>query len=217
MADRLYCTLSVMHACEESSASFIIRQPRKHPRLTSGKRLARSSPSKSERTRTNHRSQRRLPWRRVELNLQNPTESGTPRCCSGATCPTPSVPCKSPICTAVAGASKGCSSAWNRCWTAKSKTLGNPKAALLGFASAVLAYNVLAVLKHSVEQAHRQTLPDDWEASIFHLTVQVRSGYEGMQIALPAEHSSIPIPAGGLAQYLLALAQKHPAQSGRQE
>ncbi len=87
------------------------------------------------------------------------------------------------------------------------ETLGNPKAALLGFASAVLAYNVLAVLKRSVEQAHRQTLPDDWEASIFHLTVQVRSGYEGMQIALPPEPLSIPIPEAGLAPYLLTLAK----------
>ncbi|KAA8562212.1 hypothetical protein FX985_02278 [Pseudomonas extremaustralis] len=86
------------------------------------------------------------------------------------------------------------------------ETLGNPKAALLGFASAVLAYNVLAVLKRSVEQAHCQILPDDWEASIFHLTVQVRSGYEGMQIALP-EYLCIPIPAAGLTQYLLALAR----------
>jgi hypothetical protein len=78
---------------------------------------------------------------------------------------------------------------------------------LLGFASAVLAYNVLAVLKRSVEQAHRQAVPDDWEASIFHLTVQVRSGYEGMQIALPPEPLSIPIPADGLAPYLLTLAK----------
>jgi hypothetical protein len=87
------------------------------------------------------------------------------------------------------------------------ETLGNPKAALLGFASAVLAYNVLSVLKRSVEQAHSQTQSEDWEASIFHLTVQVRSGYEGMQIALPPEHLSIPIPSGGLAQYLLTLAR----------
>lgn len=77
----------------------------------------------------------------------------------------------------------------------------------MGFASAVLAYNVLAVLKRSVEQAHHQTLTDDWEASIFHLTVQVRSGYEGMLIALPPESISIPIPADGLALYLLTLAK----------
>ena len=87
------------------------------------------------------------------------------------------------------------------------ETLGNPKAALLGFTSAVLAYNVLSVLKRSVEQAHRPNQTDDWEASIFHLTVQVRSGYEGMQIALPPELLSIPVAAQGLAQHLLALAR----------
>ncbi|MFJ7111459.1 IS4 family transposase, partial [Pseudomonas sp. NPDC098740] len=44
-------------------------------------------------------------------------------------------------------------------------------------------------------------------------TVQVRSGYEGMQIALPPEHLSIPIRAGGLAQYLLALARNVPPKT----
>lgn len=37
------------------------------------------------------------------------------------------------------------------------ETLGSPKAALLEFTTAVLAYNVLVVLKRSVEQAHRDT------------------------------------------------------------
>ena len=73
------------------------------------------------------------------------------------------------------------------------ESLGSPRAALLGFASAILAYNVLAVLKRSVEQAHRETQPEGWEASTFHLAVQVRSGYEGMQIALPSDYSVISI------------------------
>jgi hypothetical protein len=40
------------------------------------------------------------------------------------------------------------------------ETLGSPRAALLDFASVVLAYNVLAVLKRSVERAHRETQPE---------------------------------------------------------
>lgn len=38
-------------------------------------------------------------------------------------------------------------------------TLGHPRAALLGFAVAVLAYNLLALLKRCVEHAHRQEAP----------------------------------------------------------
>jgi hypothetical protein len=33
MADRFYCTLPVMEACEDTGASFIIRQQSKRPRL----------------------------------------------------------------------------------------------------------------------------------------------------------------------------------------
>jgi hypothetical protein len=82
-------------------------------------------------------------------------------------------------------------------------------AALLGFAVAVLAYNILAVLKRSVEQAHREQLPEGWEASPYHLAVQVRSRYEGMLIALPVEHwpAWADDSANTLAQRLLELAR----------
>lgn len=99
------------------------------------------------------------------------------------------------------------------------ESLGSPRAALLGFACAIMAYNVLSVLKRSVEQAHRETLPADWEASIYHLAVQIRSGYEGMQIALPAEHLPIIKSPDTLAQRLLELAKniqpKHVVKSKR--
>jgi IS4 transposase len=37
------------------------------------------------------------------------------------------------------------------------KCLGHPRAALLGFVAAVMAYNVLALLKQVIEQAHEAT------------------------------------------------------------
>ncbi|SFB61646.1 hypothetical protein SAMN04244571_04321 [Azotobacter beijerinckii] len=74
---------------------------------------------------------------------------------------------------------------------------------------AVLAYNLLAVLKRSVEQAHREQLPEGWEASPYHRAVQVRSRYEGMLIVLPVEHwpAWADDSANTLAQRLLELAQ----------
>ncbi|SFB47352.1 hypothetical protein SAMN04244571_03072, partial [Azotobacter beijerinckii] len=67
----------------------------------------------------------------------------------------------------------------------------------------------LAVLKRSVEQAHREQLPEGWEASPYHLAVQVRSRYEGMLVALPVEHwpAWADDSASTLAQRLLALAR----------
>lgn len=96
-------------------------------------------------------------------------------------------------------------------------SLGHPRAALLGFAAAVLAYNVLALLQRAVERAHQPppAVPTDvprpppLEVSCFHLAVQVRGGYEGLLIALPPEHWPRWDQAdpAGLAQRLLRLAR----------
>jgi hypothetical protein len=59
---------------------------------------------------------------------------------------------------------------------------------LLGFTVAVLAYNVLAMLKRSVEAVHATAdaagAPPP-EVSTYYLAVQICSQYEGMLIALP--------------------------------
>jgi len=208
MADRLYCTLPVMEACEDTGASFIIREQSKHPRL-----LKESDWQESVATATDSVREQIIEvkgghqWRRVELSLQTPTDSGDTTLLFWSNLPDTI-------------SAEQVADLYRRRWSIEGmfqrlesvldseiETLGNPKAALLGFTSAVLAYNVLSVLKRSVEQAHRPNQTDDWEASIFHLTVQVRSGYEGMQIALPPELLSIPVAAQGLAQHLLALAR----------
>lgn len=74
---------------------------------------------------------------------------------------------------------------------------------------AVLAYNVLSLLQRAVEQAHRQEHPQ-LEVSTYHLAEHVKSGYEGMLIAVPTEHW--PHAAGqtaqSLAETLLRLARR---------
>ena len=66
------------------------------------------------------------------------------------------------------------------------RSLGHPRAALLGFAVAILAYNVLHLLKHSVERAHCEELPD-LDVSTYYISVDLRVEYEGMLIALPVQ------------------------------
>jgi hypothetical protein len=66
------------------------------------------------------------------------------------------------------------------------RSLGHPRAALLGFAVAVLAYNVLVLLQRCIEQTHQAAHPA-LQGSLYHLALQVRGGYEGMLIALPDE------------------------------
>ena len=89
------------------------------------------------------------------------------------------------------------------------KTLGHPRAALLGFTVAVLAYNVVALVQRAVEQVHRQEYPQ-LEVSSYHLAEHIKSGYEGMLIALPSEYwpSAQDNSPRELAQRLLRLARR---------
>jgi hypothetical protein len=49
----------------------------------------------------------------------------------------------------------------------------------------VLAFSLLSVLKRSVEYVHREDTPE-LDVSTYHLALQLKSGYEGELIALPA-------------------------------
>lgn len=88
------------------------------------------------------------------------------------------------------------------------KTLGHPRAALLGFAVAVLAYNVLALLKQFIEHAHRHSHPE-LDVSTYHLAVDIAADYGPMLRMLPIEH----LPCAGddpqqLARHLVLLGSR---------
>lgn len=63
------------------------------------------------------------------------------------------------------------------------KPLGHPRAALLAFGVAVLAYNVLSVLQSAIWQAH-DLQDSDMELSPFYIAVEIRAGYRGMMMAV---------------------------------
>ena len=70
-------------------------------------------------------------------------------------------------------------------------SFGHPRAALLGFAVSLLAYNVLALIGGFVEQAHQPPLDQPADVSLFHLAVSVTSGYQGRLIVFPPEHWTV--------------------------
>jgi len=208
MADRLYCTLPVLQACEDTGASFIVRQPSKHPRLMRESDWQESGSVDSGTVREQLievKGGRR--WRRIELSLQTANDSGDLVMWFWSNLPDTVSACQIADLYRRRWSIEGMFQRLEAVLDSEIKSLGSPKAALLGFASAVLAYNILSVLKRSVDQAHRETQPEGWEASIFHLAVHVRSGYEGMQIALPAESFPLEKTSQGLAERLLALAR----------
>jgi hypothetical protein len=66
-------------------------------------------------------------------------------------------------------------------------TLGYPKAALLTFCLAVLAYNAVSLIKAALRRAHgRQKIND--EVSSDYLSLEIGRTYDGMMIAIPAPH-----------------------------
>ncbi len=232
IADRHFCTRTVLGGLEDAGACFVVREHANHSRLagqgewrTCGRvetGLVREqaiamehqqAPLSASLTSLRGIASR---WRRIELALDVPTEDGDTTLWLWSNLPE----------AVTAGR---IAELYRRRWRIEGMfgrlesvlhselgSLGHPRAALLGFAAAVVAYNVLALLQRAVEQAH-QPPPDrpspaaspPLEVPCFHLAVQVRSGYEGLLIALPPEHWPHWDQAdpAGLAQHLLRLAR----------
>jgi Transposase DDE domain len=88
-------------------------------------------------------------------------------------------------------------------------TLGYPKAALFGFCVAVVAYNVLAVLKAALRAVHGEEKVQQ-EVSGYYMALEWALVYAGMMIALPAPQwqGFGQMAARELAGYLRAWAGK---------
>ncbi|HEU4405987.1 MAG TPA: IS4 family transposase [Polyangiaceae bacterium] len=69
--------------------------------------------------------------------------------------------------------------------TSEVRTLGYPRAALLAFALAVVAYNVLSVIEAAVAAAH-DLEAEGIEVSTYYVADDVRAHYLGMLVAVPA-------------------------------
>jgi len=69
-------------------------------------------------------------------------------------------------------------------------TLGYPKAALFGFCLAVVAYNVVSVVKAALRAAHGKEFVEQ-QLSMYYVTLEVAQVQAGMNIAIPEEHWTI--------------------------
>ncbi len=91
------------------------------------------------------------------------------------------------------------------------RTLGAPRAALLAFGVALLAYNVLTLLKTAVRIQHERALQkQQMEISPYYIAVEVRACYAGMILAMalatdPWQHYQ-SLSDKRLAKFLLELA-----------
>jgi IS4 transposase len=231
IGDRHFCTRVVMGGLDESGAGFIVREHAHHPRLAGQGAWRECGRTEMGQLREQLIEVAGVPaplsasltslrgiasrWRRIELALDTPTEAGE-RVISPARLRAGRLWSNLPeeigaqrIATLyrerwrVEGMFQRLESVLN----SEIRSLGHPRAALLGFTAAVLAYNILALLQRCVEQAHRKQEPPP-EVSTYHLALHIRSGYEGMLIALPPEQwRSYDGDPTALADRLLQLAR----------
>jgi hypothetical protein len=88
-------------------------------------------------------------------------------------------------------------------------TLGYPKAALFGFCVALVAYNVVALVKGALRAAHGAAYVEE-QLSLYYLTLEVAQVATGMEIALGAEPWEIfrQMSVPEFATTLVAIAQR---------
>lgn len=197
MGDRHFCTHAILQRLSQAGAGFIVREHSRHPRL------AGFGPwSCYERIETGRVREQRIDlalegdtqagqsgtsWRRIEIELGEPTESGDHVIGLWSNLPADIDAVTLARLYRKRWRIEGMFQRLESVLHSEIKSLGRPRAALLGFAVAVLAYNVVALLQRVVEQAHHAKHPK-LEVSTYHLAQHIKSGYEGLTIALPPEH-----------------------------
>lgn len=212
IGDRHFCTQAIVQGLAERGAGCIVREHARHPRLRGCRPWSGATAIDTGSVREQaielaepHEGTMRH-WRRIEITLHTPTESGDQSIVLWSNLP--------PEIDAATIAQlyrkrwriEGLFGRLESVLHSEIKTLGHPRAALLGFAVAVLAYNVLAVLKQLIEHAHRQSHPE-LDVSTYHLAVDIAADYGTMLRLLPPER--LPRPdgaAGALLERLLRLA-----------
>jgi len=206
IADRHFCTRVIMQGWDEAQAGFIVREHACHPRLVGQEEWRGCG-----RTETGQVCEQAIEvagarWRRIELALDKPTDAGERVIRLWSNLPEEISAARIAELYRTRWRIEGMFQRLESVLHSEIRSLGRPRAALLGFAVAVLAHNVLALLQRCVEQAHQEQKPP--EVSSYHLALHIRSSYEGMLIALPPDQwPSYDGDPTTLAERLLRLAR----------
>ena len=210
IADRHFCTATVLGGLETAGACFVVREHGRRPRLAvRGEWRARGQVETGVvREQAIEVEGQPTPWRRVELALDQPTENGDSTIRLWSNLPEAVDAGRIAALYRTRWRIEGMFGRLEAVLHSEVRSLGHPCAALMAFAVSVLAYNVLALLARCVEQAHRHHEPPP-EVSTYHLALHVRGSYEGLLIAMPPETwpSWRKADPRHLAERLLALAR----------
>jgi IS4 transposase len=192
VADRNFCTRKILAGWHGRGSGFIVREHGSNPNPTEVDR-----PRKAGRAETgivyeqavsiDDNNDQPLVLRRIEVRLKHPTEDGDTVIRLLTNLP--------------ASEFSACEIArlYRRRWRIETMfqrlesvlnseiaALGHPRAALLAFGIAALAYNVLAVISAAVKRQH-QLDATKLELSAYFIAMEVKANYAGMMIAIAPE------------------------------
>jgi hypothetical protein len=190
--DRNFCTTAFLFGLADRAACFVVRQHRNLPwEAVTDLEFAGVSDGAEvweQKVRLDHPATgASLSARRLEVRLSQPTRDG-----DAALHVLTNVPARVGSATAVAAL-------YRERWTietlfqvlvetleSEQPRLGYPKAALFAFCVALVAYNVLAVVRAALRAAHGRDVVEAG-VSTYYLAHEIAGVYQGMMIALPAE------------------------------
>ena len=224
MGDRNFCTRAFLSGIEARSAYFIIRHhqnlPWKAVSFLIEQGRIETGVVYEQTVRIRDEDGISYLWRRIVLRLDQPTRDGDTEIVILSNLPKG------------AATAKQIARLYRQRWNieqafqeltqhlnAEINTLGYPSAALFAFALALVAYNILAVVKAALRGVHGVEKIEQ-EFSGYYLADEIATTYRGMMIAIPPEQWGIfrqwTIPQ--LVQMLLQLAgqvdlrrfKKHP-------
>jgi IS4 transposase len=192
MGDRHFCTSPAIRFATALGAAVLFREHKAHPHPTSSGlrrkvgRVATGVAYEEPVVLAATKDEPALVMRRIEIVLDTPTRDGDTVIRLLTTLP------KKVKATVVAQlyrkrwSIEGLFGRLEAALKSEVRTLGHPRAALLAFGTAVVAYNVLAVVQAAIAAAHDLEAAGI-EVSTFYVADDVRSDYRGMLIAIPPD------------------------------
>jgi len=194
LADRNFCTIGFLFGIARRGAFFVIRQHASLPWEPKGKRrmVGRDAKGRPIHEQTvslvDPVTGARLHARRITIVLDTPTKDGETE-----------IHILTNLSWKVADAVKVADLYGDR-WTIEGAflqltvdlkceidTLGYPKAALFGFCLALVAYNIVSVVKGAIRAVWGGDYVEE-QLSMYYLTLEVTQVTKGMLIAVPAKH-----------------------------
>lgn len=215
IADRNFCTTDFLFGIARHNAAFLIRQhgsTLNYEMVGRRRKIGRCPTGMiyEQQIRLFHPDGSTMVIRRVTVELNKPTRSGETEIHLLT-----NLPITKANSHAVARLYLGRWTVENafqelgQAFNSEINTLGYPKAALLSFCVALLAYNIISVVKTALATVH-ETLPRE-RVSGYYLAGEIAATYQGMLIAVPAlqwKRRFGNLTPSELAKVLLHLARK---------